>query len=272
MKNAHLMRQLAIIPMDILETPITIIGAGAIGSHTAMALAKMGFQSISVWDDDIVSVENMNSQGYPKSTIDRKKVEALAELIEEWTGIDIEPIDARYGVDKEMTGEGMFNGIVISAVDNMATRRLIWENHKGKAVGTQAIIDPRMGAEMGLLYTMHPLDPKDQEAYEKVLYDDLVALPDPCTAKATIYTALLMAGMVCKAVKDELTQHTVYPRVLNWNIRDNAMQSWGSRKPMEEPPLPTPEGPSQALETPIEAPEAPVPERSDGVPLEVAHG
>ena len=64
-RNEHLIRQFDLIPEDVLGEPITIIGVGAIGSWTTLALAKMGFQNLTVFDDDKVSIENMNSQFYP---------------------------------------------------------------------------------------------------------------------------------------------------------------------------------------------------------------
>ena len=93
-------------------------------------------------------------------------------------------------------------GIIISAVDSMSARKAIWEAHKDYPFGVRAIIDPRMGAEHALLYVMNPGDEADIEAYERSLYADDEAVQEPCTAKATIYTANMLAGLVCKAVKD----------------------------------------------------------------------
>ena len=208
------MRQFAIIPMEILETPITVIGAGAIGSHTVKALAQMGFTDITVYDDDTVELENLNSKGYPISALGKPKVEALARIVHEYTETEIKTVNARYA-------GGIFRGIVVSAVDNMATRRLLWEAHAAKGLQTIAIVDPRMGAEMAMLYTMRPMEPRDQETYVKTLYSDAEALQEPCTAKSTIYTALLLSGHVVKAIKDLLTDSLRYPRIVAWNIREN---------------------------------------------------
>lgn len=214
MKEAALLRQLSLIPMEILETPITVIGAGAIGSHTVKALAQMGFADITVYDDDVVATENLNAQGYPVSALGKPKVEALARIVSEYTETDIKAVNARYQ-------GGIFPGVVVSAVDNMATRRIVWEAHAGKSMATRAIVDPRMGAEMALLYTMRPMEPTDQATYLKTLYSDAEALMEPCTAKATIYTALLLSGLVVKAIKDVLTDNPKYPRIVAWNIREN---------------------------------------------------
>lgn len=214
-KEVRLMRQLDIIPMYALDIPITVIGAGAVGSHVVKALAQMGFDDITVFDDDVVSEENLNSQGYPVDALTEPKVMALANIVEAYTGekgiLDVRP---------ERYDGGVFEGIVISAVDNMATRKLIWENHAGKALKTLAIIDPRMGAEFALLYVMNPMKPTDQITYTKTLHTDEEGVPEPCTAKATIYTAMLLAGLVCKAVKD-VAMGLNYTRSVVWNICAN---------------------------------------------------
>jgi len=217
-------RQMDLIPEGILQTPITIVGAGAIGSFTALSLAKMGFSSLTVFDADAIGIENMNCQFYPLGAIGSKKVETLAKLVELFAGQTLNArAEAYQGPREGVDNLGPFPGIVISAVDNMAARRLLWDNHKGgKSIHTQWFIDPRMGGEYALLYTMNPNDPADIKTYEKTLYADSDATPERCTARATIYTALLLSGMVCKAVKDVLTQEPGYPRIMDWNIRANA--------------------------------------------------
>lgn len=211
--NEHLTRQLDIVPIDILGTKITIIGAGAIGGWTTLALAKMGFCDITVYDFDKVDTVNMNSQFFRFSDIGKPKVMALKDLVKDFTGTEITAKGEKYE-------SGMFTGIVISAVDSMAVRKQIWENHKLKGFFTKAVIDPRMGAESALLYTMRPTLTKDIEDYEKALYSDENALQERCTAKATIYTANLLSGLVVKAVKDLLTRPN-FLRIAQWNIAEN---------------------------------------------------
>lgn len=218
--NEHLTRQLDIIPIAVLGEQITIIGAGAIGSFTALSLAKMGFSNIRVIDYDKIEVENMNCQFYRFSDIGKHKVTALKELVKDFTNVEIEAIVDKY------TG-GTFPGIVISAVDSMAVRKLVWDSHKNLGVATKYIIDPRMGAEVALLYTMCPMKDEDVEDYEATLYDDKDAVQERCTAKSTMYTACMLSGLVAKAVKDVVTKNP-YPRVATWAIKENAFQSWSA--------------------------------------------
>jgi molybdopterin/thiamine biosynthesis adenylyltransferase len=216
--NDHLMRQLDLIPMDVLATPLHVIGAGAIGGWVVLAATKMGMDNVTVWDDDVVSIENMNSQFYRTKDIGKPKVLALQALVEDFTGVRIEVRNEKYV-------RGAFTGLVVSAVDSMAVRRTIWENHAKKSIGTKAIIDPRMGAESAALYVMNPMDIDDCVDYPKALFDDKDAVEERCTAKATIYTANMLAGLVCKAIKDCLTTEA-YLRTANWDIARNAFHGW----------------------------------------------
>jgi len=219
--HPHLTRQLDIIPMEILSTPINIIGAGSIGSFTTLVLAKMGFEDITVFDDDEVSIENMNCQFYTKEDVGIPKVVTLQETIDLFTGLEIKVHRERYN------GEEPLKGIVISAVDNMKSRKAIWEGHTCNAIRTKLIIDPRMGAEQALVYAMKPLSPKDQDSYAKTLYSDEDAVHERCTAKSTMYTAMMLSGYVGKIVKDFLTD-APYPRVTMWNIKDNVFKAYFS--------------------------------------------
>lgn len=221
-ENAHLTRQMDLIPVDVLDEPITIIGAGAIGSFTTLSLAKMGFTNITVYDYDKIEVENMNCQFYRNKDINKFKVLALQELVEDFTGVKIK-------AKNELYKEGIFRGIVISAVDSMKVRRTIWENHKEVAFQTKIVVDPRMGAESALIYAMSPMNVADITSYEKTLYTDENAVQERCTAKATMYTAIMLSGQVCKILKDYLVKTNPYARVTQWNIAQNAYQSFAAK-------------------------------------------
>lgn len=213
----RIMRQLEIIPPEKLGQQITIVGAGAIGSMTALSLAKMGFGNLTVFDMDRVEPENMNCQFFRHSDAGKPKVLALMDLIHDFTEFKITPRE-------ELYEKGVFPGIVISAVDNMKTRRAIWENHL-KSPHTQYVIDPRMGAETALLFCMNPNDEKDRASYEKSLYHDDDAVQERCTAKSTMYTASMLSGLVAKTVKDIVTNGKVC-RTAQWAIADNQFVAW----------------------------------------------
>lgn len=211
-----LTRQLDLIPVDKLEQNITIIGAGAIGSWVALSLAKMGFGAIEVYDDDVVSVENLASQFYPHTGINEKKVVVLDKMIEDFTGFSINTKTERF--TNQFT-----KGIIIAAVDCMTARKQIWEAAKSNKC--TAYIDPRMGAETMHLYIMDATNVKDIESYEKTLYSNEDAEHERCTAKTTMYCANVLAGLVVAGVKNVVCKEK-YTRILTFDLRNHGYLSW----------------------------------------------
>lgn len=215
----HLVRQSDLIPEKVLNANVTIIGAGATGSWIALLLVKLGMSNINIYDFDDVAVENMNAQFYKNSDIGQTKTNSIKNNIKDFTGVEISVFDQKFEVFNDKPK------IVISAVDNMASRKEIWDICLKSKV--PFFIDPRMAIETCLIYAMKPTLKKDIESYEKTLYTDADAVPERCTAKSTVYTANLIAGQVCKIVKDYLTGNP-YTRILNWDISTNSMQSFQS--------------------------------------------
>lgn len=221
-KQQALVRQSELIPLDALEVPVTIIGAGAVGSFTALSLVKMGFENITVYDFDKIETANMNCQFYRVGDIGKFKVEALKELIKDFTGVEIEVKCERYE-------SGTFPGIVIMCVDSMSVRKLIWENHKEIAFNTKIVIDARMAIQQVLCYAMKPLVEKDIVSYDKTLYTDGDSHEERCTNKAIVFTVMSIAGLICKIVKDFVTDKP-YSRVTMWNIENNKQECFSSHK------------------------------------------
>ena len=97
--NFH--RQLDVLDVPRLaRTPITVIGAGAVGSFTVLALAKCGAERITVWDDDSIESHNLPNQWYRLADLGRPKVQALKALVLEMTGVDIEIAQERFQGEK----------------------------------------------------------------------------------------------------------------------------------------------------------------------------
>src|SRR5205823_6205091 len=102
-----------------LDFPLTLIGAGGIGSPLALALAKMGCRQLALYDPDTVEAHNLPNQMYRLSDVGRPKVTALAELLCQFASPQLE-------VRQEAVRDQTLRGLVISAVDSMAARQQIW--------------------------------------------------------------------------------------------------------------------------------------------------
>lgn len=187
-------RQLDLVTPEDLNLPITIAGAGGIGSPTALALAKMGCSRLTVYDPDIVEPHNLPNQFYRVEDAARPKVEALRDVIRAFTGLEIVAIP-------EAISEQRLQGLVISGVDSMAARRAIWNGAIRYRSHVELYIDARMGAEVCRIYSIRPADPDDVRAYELSLYDDAQATEDRCTAQAIIYNVFAIAGLIANQVK-----------------------------------------------------------------------
>jgi len=217
--NKYLTRQSDLIPAQVLTTPITVVGAGAIGSMVVLTLAKMGFNDITVYDDDTIEHVNINNQFYRISDIGKAKVEALAELVYDFTHVKIKPCKMRTNKDMMLS-----NKIIISAVDSMKSRKEIFDCFYGSV-----LIDPRMAIEYASIRTYFPVLGDKPKDYTDSLFNDSEAVQERCTAKATMYTASLIAGHVSKIVLDFCLDRDIV-RSLDWDIGANKYSAYVQRK------------------------------------------
>lgn len=83
MDQLHIRNRLYITPEEqetIKNTPILLGGAG-IGSVIAECLLRLGFETLTIIDGDIVELSNLNRQNYTEKNISQPKVEALKERL-----------------------------------------------------------------------------------------------------------------------------------------------------------------------------------------------
>lgn len=107
-----------------ISEPIHIIGCGAIGSHVAELLTRIGCDNIHLWDMDTVSAHNITNQMFFESAVGRTKLEATAALMHM---INHDMSILRH--DNGWNGEAL-NGYVFLCVDNIDLRRQIIEANK----------------------------------------------------------------------------------------------------------------------------------------------
>ena len=194
--EAAFVRQRDVLPWEKLrDASVTVIGAGAVGSFTALSLVKMGIGTVEVYDDDIVSVENLGPQWFRTCDLGRTKVEALVEQLAAFGGNVV-------GHPEKFIAQSVY-GIVIASVDSMDARIAIWR-HVRKCRRVDLYLDARMGAEVGKVFTIRPRDPEDCRAYEAELYPSTEAFRAPCTARSTIYCAAGLSSFLAATVGNHL--------------------------------------------------------------------
>lgn len=106
---------------ETVKENIHIIGCGAIGSHVACMLTRLGLTNLILYDFDEVESKNIANQNYFEHQIGMSKVEALKENILQ-INKDAYPIIRKSGWNSltKMTG------YVFMCVDSIKTRREIY--------------------------------------------------------------------------------------------------------------------------------------------------
>lgn len=192
-------RQLSVFTPDQARSPVTIIGCGAVGSMTALALAKIGCANLTLYDPDTVEDLNVPPQMFHPGQVGHNKAFATAANLKHFMDSDstahARPWD--FGTWQETP-------LVVVAVDSMATRKSIYEQLRTR-LGLRLVLEARMGLELARLYAFKPGDPDHQKKYEKTLYSDDEAAEPVCTARAISYTTFTIAGLLASLVKHELT-------------------------------------------------------------------
>lgn len=202
-------RQLDIVDSAKLgNLPFILIGAGGIGSPLALILVKMGVRNLTVYDPDVVEAHNLPSQQYRVEDIGRPKVEALAAICQQFAGVSITAKHQTFDSSEPLSG------VVISAVDSMATRREIWEQGVRYNPMVKFYLEARMGAQEGRIYTLKPCNPDHVDSYEKTLYSDEESVELPCTARAIGYNTAFLGGLMASQVQKLIMNQPVHSALL----------------------------------------------------------
>lgn len=111
---------------DIIDAPIHIIGCGAVGSHVAEQLARIGCTDVHLWDFDTVDAHNITNQMFDERDIDQPKIAAIYAMMctinsELEKGITLH--------HQGWQGE-ILNGYVFLCVDNIDLRREIVQKNQ----------------------------------------------------------------------------------------------------------------------------------------------
>lgn len=178
---------------NIYKRDILVIGTGGIGSWLNVLLSRTGC-NLHIFDFDVVEEHNISGQLFKINDSGTEKTEAIKNLIKEVSGeCEVET----YG---KYLPDSITNDIVLSAVDNMATRRLAFtkwvENLNEVEDRSKCIfIDGRLLAEQLQIFCIKGNDEEAINKYEKeYLFSDDVVDEEDCTYKQTSHCAAMIAS------------------------------------------------------------------------------
>lgn len=105
---------------------VVLVGCGGIGSPSLQYLAAAGIGRLTLVDDDVVDITNLQRQTiYTPSDVGRPKAETAAEWVRRFdVGLKVDPVVARIG---DGNAQEVFSGadLVLDGCDNFATRLLV---------------------------------------------------------------------------------------------------------------------------------------------------
>ena len=182
------LRQRDLIPPEALsKTNCTVIGVGAIGRQVALQLAAIGVPQLQLIDFDTVEEVNLAPQGYLHDDLGRPKVQATADLCQQiYPMLDVVEINDRFRRSQHEVGNTVF-----CCVDSIDTRRLIWQSVQERV---QFFCDGRMSGEVIRVLTVS--SEAGRKHYPTTLFTSGEAFRGACTARSTIYTANIAAGLM----------------------------------------------------------------------------
>ena len=193
-------RQREIVPPEKLAACSSIvIGVGAIGRQVAVQLTAVGVPRLTLIDFDTVGVENLAPQAYWPVDIGQPKVEATAALCRQINPeCEITPLNERFrrSMVKNLSAlaDTSVPPVVFACVDSIETRKLIWESLRGRC---GLFVDGRMSAEV--IRVLAADRPATDSYYATTLFTAAEAFVGSCTAKSTVYTGCIAAGLMLSA-------------------------------------------------------------------------
>ncbi len=204
-------RQNRIFNPDKSNLNITIVGAGSTGSFTAFTLAKMGIKKIKIIDFDKVELHNIPNQYYRLKDIGKLKVEALKEIIQDFSEVEVET--ENIFVDKDYIFDLDMDTIVINCVDSIESRKIITELLEGIPI---KVIDTRFGGEGYSIHYYNSGNEKEVEDYKKSL--EVEFKETKCGEKSIIYTINSLASEVCNIIK-KIQNNENHPELLRREMK-----------------------------------------------------
>lgn len=184
---------------EIQKARIIIAGIGGIGSNVAFQLARMVPANLTLYDDDNVEMVNMAGQLYSYSDIGKCKVNAIANMIYDYTSMkQVLAVQSKFTSDKEP------GDIMICGFDNMRARRTFfnsWCNHiSDKSVEERAkclYLDGRLSMDTLQILCIRGDDQYNIDRYEReFLFTDYEADATICSMKQTTYLACMIGSLV----------------------------------------------------------------------------
>lgn len=205
---------------------VSLIGLGGIGSYVAFLLGRIKIRDLYLYDFDTVEEGNLSGQLYSIEDVGTLKRQAIANKIRKYSNHHF------IYSSGEFTASHSVTPITIGALDNMATRRLVfltWKRYIDRLPVSERenclLIDGRLAAEEFQVFCMRGSDKYLIDKYAcEWLFDDSAAEETLCSYKQTSFCANMIASVMVNLLVNHVANlcDPLIPRELPFYTRYDA--------------------------------------------------
>ncbi|MGB4762449.1 MAG: ThiF family adenylyltransferase [Candidatus Saccharimonas sp.] len=179
-----------------VQSAVTLIGCGGIGSNVAFELIGMGVKRFELYDDDKVEPRNLASQkAFRHRDLYGGKPEKLAEVLFEY-GAEEVVVHNRYLTEDDI----IENSLVIGGVDSMKSRQIILKVVENSP-NVELYLDGRLDKLVAQILAVETLD-LDWYRDEWMYSDEEASTTVDCTMRAIVFPATFLAATMCRHVSN----------------------------------------------------------------------
>lgn len=183
----------------VREKDIILAGCGGIGSYVGFLLGRMKPHLLILYDNDSVDETNLSGQLFRRDDVGAPKTTALCRVIASYTSFT-----HLYSIPRKYNSLDGTKPIMICGFDNMAARRIFYENWKTNLADMDSerrkmalFIDGRLAAEEFQVFAITGDNWTAMERYEKeFLFSDEEAEETLCSYKQTSYMANMIGSVM----------------------------------------------------------------------------
>ena len=223
------LRSLAVIDFVEYNTPINIVGMGAVGSKLFEQLICLGARNLHIWDFDTVEAHNRHNQIFGMSHVGMTKVDACLDWLEWKYGDDVLlDITAHHEL---VTADTPLKGIIASCVDTFDGRRALINN----AVASGAVdfmVEGRCAPKFYNVWTVDPSEPLQVQGFLDGLGNDDDPEPHVAICGSPISFTTVMSGCavtMCNQIVNKLKGSKLAAKQQKINVFHAPMFTVGSQ-------------------------------------------
>lgn len=185
---------------EIQKQRIIVAGIGGIGSNLVFQLARMVPANITMYDDDIVEMVNMAGQLYSSLDVGKYKVNAMADMIADYTSAT-----GVFAVPDRFYRNTEAGDIMMCGFDNMDARAVFFHAWKAHVEAKETeeekakclFLDGRLSMDTLQILCIKGDDAYNMKRYrESFLFADSDAEETVCSMKQTTYLACMIGSLM----------------------------------------------------------------------------